>query len=80
MDPPRYFYSAGVFIGLSYYAKGSGLILIPVYSLFCLVQAGFKILRHRKLWHCFAIVFLIITSWFMRNIVNFGSPTFSTQQ
>ena len=36
-------------------------MLIPVYLLFCLVQAEFKILWHRKLWHCFAIVFLIIT-------------------
>ena len=80
IDTPKYFYVAGVFIGLSYYAKGSGLILIPIYFLFCLIRGGPKILRNRKLWYCFLIVFLVMLPWFLRNTIHFSKPNFSTQQ
>ena len=76
----NYFYLAGVFIGLSYYAKGSGLWLIPAYLLFCVILSGFKVLRNRKLWYCFALVFLVMLPWFIRNTVHFRNPIFSTQQ
>ncbi|MFQ6041217.1 MAG: ArnT family glycosyltransferase [Candidatus Poribacteria bacterium] len=80
MDSPKYFYPAGIFIGLSYYAKGSGLYLIPAYLLFCVIWGGLKILRNRKMWYCFAIVFLIMLPWFIRNTIYFRNPIFSTQQ
>ncbi|HIA68991.1 TPA: glycosyltransferase family 39 protein [Candidatus Poribacteria bacterium] len=80
IDTPKYFYSAGVFISLSYYAKGSGLILIPIYFIFCLIRGGPKILWNRKLRHCFLIVFLVMLPWFLRNTIHFGQPNFSTQQ
>lgn len=80
MDNSNYFYPAGIFIGLSYYAKGNALILIPVYGFFCLIRGGFKILGNSKLWHCLAIILLIMIPWFIRNTIHFGSPTFSTQQ
>ena len=44
IDNSNYFYPAGILIGLSYYAKGNALILIPVYGLFCLIRGGAKIL------------------------------------
>jgi len=80
MDEPKYFYPAGIFIGLSYYAKGSGLYLIPAYLLFCIILGGYKTLRNRKVWYCFAIVFLVMLPWFIRNTVHFRNPIFSTQQ
>ena len=80
IDNSNYFYPAGILIGLSYYAKGNALILIPVYGLFCLIRGGAKILGNPKLWHCLVLILLIMTPWFIRNTVHFGSPTFSTQQ
>ena len=79
-DSPKYFYPAGVFIGLAYYAKGTGLWIIPAYFIFCVMLGGFKILRSRKVWICFAIVFLVMLPWFVRNTIHFGNPIFSTQQ
>ena len=79
-DSPKYFYTAGVFIGLAYYAKGTGLWIIPAYFIFCVILGGFKILRNRKVWICFVIVFLVMLPWFVRNTIHFGSPIFSTQQ
>ncbi|HIE30295.1 TPA: hypothetical protein EYP66_23800 [Candidatus Poribacteria bacterium] len=80
MDSSKYFYPAGVFIGLTYYAKGAGLLLVPVYLIFCVTLGGVKMLRNRKLWYCFAIIFLVMLPWFIRNTVHFHNPIFSTQQ
>ncbi len=79
-DSPKFFYPAGVFIGLAYYAKGTGLWIIPAYFMFCVIWGGFKILRSRNVWLCFAIVFLVMLPWFIRNTIHFGNPIFSTQQ
>ena len=79
-DSPIYFYPAAVFIGLAYYAKGTGLWIIPAYFIFCVISRGFKILRSRMVWICFAIVFLVMLPWFVRNTIHFGNPIFSTQQ
>ncbi len=79
-DSPKFFYAAGVFIGLAYYAKGTGLWIIPAYFVFCVISGGFKILRSRKVWICFAIVFLVMLPWFVRNTIHFHNPIFSTQQ
>ena len=79
-DSPKYYYPAGVFIGLSYYAKGSGLWVVPIYLVFCVIWGGLKILRNRKMWVCFAIAFLVMLPWFIRNTIHFHNPVFSTQQ
>ena len=80
MDSPKYFYPAGVFIGLTYYAKGTGLWIIPAYLIFCVILGGVKILRNQKVWYCFAIAFFVMLPWFIRNTVHFRNPIFSTQQ
>ena len=80
MDSPKYFYPAGAFIGLTYYSKGTGLWIIPAYLIFFVILGGFKILRNRKMWYCFAIAFLVMLPWFIRNTVHFRNPIFSTQQ
>jgi len=79
-DSPKYFYPAGAFIGLTYYAKGTGLWIIPAYLIFFVILSGFKVLRNRKIWYCFAIAFLVMSLWFIRNTVHFRNPIFSTQQ
>ena len=37
LDDERYFYPLGVFMGIAYYAKGSGLVPIPGYILFFVI-------------------------------------------
>lgn len=76
-DSSRYYYPAGAFMGLTYYAKGVGLWLIPVYLVFCVIRNGFK---NRRVWYCFAIAFLVMLPWFIRNTIHFRNPIFSTQQ
>jgi len=64
-------------MGLTYYAKGVGIWLIPVYLIFCVVRKGFT---NRRVWYCFAIAFLVMLPWFVRNTIHFRNPIFSTQQ
>ncbi|MDQ1318618.1 MAG: 2 protein, partial [Candidatus Poribacteria bacterium] len=47
LDDKRYLYLAGIFMGLAYYAKGSGLVLIPCYILFHFIT-HYKLKRIRK--------------------------------
>lgn len=79
-DSPKHFYPAGVFFGLMYYGKGTGLWLIPIFFLSFIILGGLKILRNKRLWLCFIIAFLVMLPWFIRNTVHFHNPIFSTQQ
>jgi hypothetical protein len=47
LDDKRYFYLAGIFMGLAYYAKGSGIVLIPCYILFYFIT-HYNLKRIRK--------------------------------
>jgi len=79
-DSSKHFCYAGIFIGLTYYAKGVGLWLIPAYLIIFVILGGFRILRNRKLWHCFAVALLVMLPWFVRNTIHFRNPIFTTQQ
>jgi len=96
LDDKRYFYPAGFFMGLAYYAKGSGLVLIPCYILFQFitrykfkrrraqkqdVQSSIKgILTNKGFLISLLIAFLVLLPWFIRNYVHFRDPLFSTQR
>ena len=47
LNKQRYFYLAGIFMGLAYYAKGSGIVLIPCYILFYFIT-HYNLKRIRK--------------------------------
>ena len=82
LDDENSFYYAGVFLGLAYYAKGSGLLLIPAYVLFHII-ARFsvrKVVTNRKFLLSLLIAFLVLLPWFIRNYVHFGDPLFTTQR
>lgn len=82
VDDERYFYPLGIFLGLAYYAKGSGLVLIPCHILFHFIarRSIKKVLINRKFLISLLIIFLILLPWFVRNYIHFGDPIFSTQK
>jgi len=82
MDDGRYFYPMGLCIGLSYYAKGAGLVLIPAYILFYLIcRPSLRgLIRDKKFLHGLGLTFLVLLPWFIRNTIHFHNPIFSTQQ
>ncbi len=82
LDDGRYFYPMGVTLGLAYYAKGTGLIILPAYVLFYLFCRSGTPNRHtdRQFVMGVGLAFLTMLPWFIRNAIHFGSPTFSTQQ
>lgn len=82
LDDDRYFYYAGIFLGLAYYAKGTGLLLIPGYVLFHVItqRSVKKVLNNRKFLVSLLITFLILLPWFVRNYVHFRDPLFSTER
>ena len=82
LDDQKYFYHAGVFLGLAYYAKGSGLLLIPAYILFYVI-ARFsvkKVITDKKFLISLLIAFMILLPWFIRNYIHFRDPLYSTQR
>ena len=82
LDNGRFFYPLGIFMGLAYYAKGSGFVLIPAYILSHVIAGRSikKVLTDRKFLFSLLIAFLILLPWFIRNYIHFGDPFFSTQR
>lgn len=81
IDDERFFYPMGVCIGLSYYAKGSGLVLIPAYVLFYLFfRFNQNLHSDREFLIGMLLCFLTMLPWFVRNTIHFHNPIFSTQQ
>ncbi|MBD3181486.1 hypothetical protein GF312_04285 [Candidatus Poribacteria bacterium] len=82
LDNPLYFYFLGVFMGLAYYAKGSGLVIIPGFALFYLIayKSIKKVIMDRRIWISFLIAFLVLLPWFIRNYIHFRDPLYSTQR
>ncbi len=91
LDKKKYSYPTGFFMGLAYYAKGSGILLIPCYILFYIL-AHIKFKRWRlqilPIWNAIKsrsflmsllVAFLVLLPWMVRNTVHFRNPFFSTQ-
>ena len=80
-DDGRYFYLMGVFIGIGYYTKGSGILLIPAVILFYFVRSwNIKaIFRDRAFMIAIGIAILLIMPFWIRNYIHFGNPLHSTQ-
>ncbi|MEK7398414.1 MAG: glycosyltransferase family 39 protein [Candidatus Poribacteria bacterium] len=92
LDKKQYFYLAGFFMGLSYYAKGSAIVLIPCYIFFyilCNLKFHRWKLQIKPIWDALKnkafligllIAFLVLLPWFVRNFIHFHDPLFSTQR
>jgi len=82
LEKGKSFYAAGVFMGLAYYAKGSGILLIPCHVVFHVIarRSFKKVFTDRKFLISLLISFLILLPWLIRNYAHFGDPLFSTQR
>jgi 4-amino-4-deoxy-L-arabinose transferase-like glycosyltransferase len=76
LENGRYWLLAGVFAGLSYMTKGTGLLLVPVFMSVTLMIVGQKVLRSRHFWAFVAVFFLISSPLIVRNIQVYGAPTY----
>ena len=81
MENDKYFYAMGLVLGLSYYAKGVTLVIIPAFPLFYIIARGsFKALFQSKRFLVgMLLVFIVIMPWWVRNTIHFGKPLHSTQ-
>jgi hypothetical protein len=92
LDKKPYFYLAGFFMGLSYYAKGSAIVLIPCYILFYIlhnlkfhrwklqIKPIWDALKNKAFLMGLLIAFLVLLPWFVRNFIHFHDPLFTTQR
>ncbi|NOS78168.1 MAG: glycosyltransferase family 39 protein [Nitrospira sp.] len=78
LDQGRYWILAGVFAGLSYMTKGTGLLLVLVFMGATLVLVGPKALRSRHFWAFVAVFFLISSPLIVRNIQVYGGPFYES--
>lgn len=73
----KYFTYAGVFSGLAYLAKGSGLLLVPSFGLSSLLVYRLKVLKNKYFWSYFLFFFLSSFPLIVRNIVVYRNPFYN---
>ncbi|GFP26893.1 hypothetical protein HKBW3S33_00307 [Candidatus Hakubella thermalkaliphila] len=73
----KYFIYAGVFSGLAYLTKGSGLLLIPSFGLSSLLVYRLKVLKNKYFWSYFLFFFLSSFPLIVRNIVVYRNPFYN---
>lgn len=76
---PRMHIVAGVLLGAAYYAKGSALVLLPLYPLLAVLVAGPRVLLRRWVWLGPATALLLISPWLIANWRTYGHPLHTTQ-
>ena len=73
----KYWAYAGIFAGLSYLTKASGLFLLPGFALSSIIIYKLKIFKNKFFW-LFFILFTAVTSpLLIRNIVVYQNPFFN---
>ena len=71
---------SGVFAGLAYLSKGTGMFLIPGFLVAAFIVYKFKIFKN-KFFYLFFISFIVISSpLFIRNIVVYHDPLFNVNK
>ena len=71
----RYWGWAGIAGGFAYLAKGTGLLLVPLFVTVVLFHSGMKVFKIRHFW-MFFVGFLIVSSpLLVRNVVVYGNLT-----
>jgi len=76
-ENPKYWSVAGIFAGLAYLAKGTGLFLIPSFAVSALIAHRLKAFRNKHVWSFFILFTLTASPLFVRNIVLYKNPLYN---
>lgn len=68
---------AGIFAGLAYLTKGTGLFLIPGFALSALTAYGLKVFKNKYVWSFFILFTLVASPLIIRNIVLYHNPFYN---
>lgn len=74
----RYWIGAGIFGGLAYLTKGTGLILVPVFAVATVLTFGPRVLKRTHFWAFFILFVLICSPLIARNMMLYGEPTYES--
>jgi hypothetical protein len=73
----KYFIYAGIFSGLAYLTKGTGLLLVASFALSSLLVYKLKALKNKYFWSYFLFFFLSSFPLIVRNIVVYKNPFYN---
>lgn len=74
----RYWIGAGIFGGLAYLTKGTGLILVPVFAVATLWIFGPRVVQKPRFWGFFLLFALICSPLITRNMMLYGEPAYES--
>lgn len=70
----------GLFIGLAYMTKGTGLFLVPVALATFVYRERRRFLRSKQVWLSVLVFLLVSSPILVRNVRCYGSPFYNTNQ
>lgn len=76
-ENPKYWSVAGIFAGLAYLAKGTGLFLIPSFALSALIAHRLKAFKNKYVWSFFLLFVLVSSPLILRNLIAYGNPLYN---
>lgn len=73
----KYWIYSGMFSGLAYMTKGTGLLMVPVFIISSLIIFKFGILRNKYFWLFFLGFFLTSFPLILRNTIAYKNPFYN---
>ncbi len=77
---PRLYVLAGVLAGLSWYGKGTEILLVGLLPIMAVLSEGRRALHHRELWVGLLVLGLCMSPRVVHDVVRWGEPIHSTQR
>lgn len=74
VEKERHWPWAGAAAGFAYLTKGTGFLLLPVFTVTAILGAGFRSLSRRWFWLFFVFFALIASPLIVRNLVVYNQP------
>ena len=73
----KYWLYAGIFAGLSYLAKGTGILLLPGFVLAAFIIYKLSIFKNKYFWLFFVLFALVASPLIIRNIIVYQTPFYN---
>lgn len=73
----KYWVYAGIFAGLSYLAKGTGILLLPGFVLATVIMYKLSIFKNKYFWLFFVLFALVASPLIIRNIIVYKTPFYN---